>query len=346
MAAEERVFHIPDHLNAAVPAELRPHQSRHDVRMLVLSRHTGRSVHDHFSNIANYLQAGDVLVLNNSRTIPPVLKGMQNGREVEARLSRRISDTCWEAFMPGKLVSAGEPIQFPYGITAVLSGEGSEAPLVRLRFSAGGPALWNMIFKHGEPVRYEYIGNEWPLDAYQTVYASVPGSVEMPSAGRAFTWKILNELAARGVKIAFLQLHAGLSYYENNRWPDPRKRPEPYHVPAETALVINEAKAKGRRVIAAGTTVVRALETAAAEDGIVCAARGETSLYIDRDYRLKTVDGLLTGFHEPEASHLHMLTAFVDDGLLFQTYHKALEKGYLWHEFGDMNLILPEVEKE
>ncbi|WP_066173963.1 S-adenosylmethionine:tRNA ribosyltransferase-isomerase [Bacillus marinisedimentorum] len=345
MEAEIQSFQIPDHLNAAVPAEKRLNKTRDDVRMLVLGRRTGHRIHDHFYSLVNYLEAGDVLVLNNSRTIPPVLKGMQNGRVIETRLSRRISNTCWEAFLPGKVVSAGEPIQFPGGIKAIAAGKGSEAPLVRLLFSEGGPALWNMIYKYGEPVRYEYIDSDLPLDTYQTVYASVPGSVEMPSAGRAFTWKLLNGLQKKGVKITFLQLHAGLSYYENNRWPDPGSRPESYHIPAETAQLINEAREKGKRIIAAGTTAVRALETAAARNGTVKAGGGETTLYIHGDYRLKTVDGLLTGFHEPEASHLHMLTAFVKEGRLLKTYREALQKGYLWHEFGDMNLILPEVDQ-
>jgi S-adenosylmethionine:tRNA ribosyltransferase-isomerase len=176
---------------------------------------------------------------------------------------------------------------------------------------------------------------------YQTVYASVPGSMEMASAGRAISYKLLHTLKKKGVKIAYVQLHAGLSYYGNDRWPNPANHVEAFCIPEKTAELVNETKKNNGRVIAVGTTVVRALETAVTSDGFVEAQEGATRLYIQKGYPLRAVDGLLTGFHEPEASHLDMLSAFIDEEILMKAYEEVLSAGYLWHEFGDMNLILP-----
>ena len=214
-----------------------------------------------------------------------------------------------------------------------------------LSFSKSGLELYDAIYRYGEPLYYEYIKTPWPLEMYQTVYASVPGSVEMPSAGRAISWRLLDKLKQKGVKIAYLQLHAGLSYYGNDRWPNPTNHVEAFCIPEETAELVNKTKKNNGRVIAVGTTVVRALETAVTNDGIVEAQEGATRLYIQKGYPLRAVDGLLTGFHEPEASHLDLLSAFIDEDLLMKAYEEVLSAGYLWHEFGDMNLILPMGEK-
>jgi catechol 2,3-dioxygenase-like lactoylglutathione lyase family enzyme len=204
-----------------------------------------------------------------------------------------------------------------------------------------GAAFYDFIYRKGQPVRYEYIDTPWPLDKYQTVYGSVPGSVEMASAGRAFSWKLISQLRAEGIEVVPLQLHAGLSYYGDDRWPTPKNHPEEYHLPQGTVDTIRRAKKEGNRVIAVGTTVVRALETVAAEhDGELAAASGMTDLYITKESPLRVVDGLITGLHEPQASHLDLLRAFVSDEHLFISYRNALAKGYMWHEFGDMNLIL------
>jgi S-adenosylmethionine:tRNA ribosyltransferase-isomerase len=163
----------------------------------------------------------------------------------------------------------------------------------------------------------------------------------MPSAGRAFSWELLFELQRKGVKLAFLQLHAGLSDLADNEWQlTPRDVKESYSIPSETIEAIKEAKANGRRVIAVGTTVVRAVETAFDASYQPLFGTGWTNLYINRETVLKVVDGLITGLHEPEASHLDLLTAFIDEELLFQAYQEAIDLGYLWHEFGDINLIL------
>ncbi|WP_456272969.1 S-adenosylmethionine:tRNA ribosyltransferase-isomerase [Bacillus sp. AK031] len=339
MAAIQNQFVIPQRLNAKVPAEWRG-KGRGDVRLMVME---GEEVHhERFSSLPGFLEAGDLLVFNNSRTIPAVLKASAGSRKVEVRLSRQLDDSSWDALIWGGLFSAGDELALENGVVATVTGKGSEMPLVRLAFSISGVELMDFIYSNGEPVRYEYIESDWPLDAFQTAYASVPGSVEMASAGRAFSWKMFEKLKEKGVGIAFVTLHTGLSYYGNDRWPNPHNHPEQFHIPAETAKLINSVRAGKGRVIAVGTTVVRALETVADENGFLSGAEGITNLYIQKEHKLKSVDGLVTGLHEPEATHLEMLTAFASEHHLFQAYRQALKKGYLWHEFGDMNLILAE----
>ncbi|RDI42311.1 S-adenosylmethionine:tRNA ribosyltransferase-isomerase [Falsibacillus pallidus] len=333
-------FQVPEYLNASVPAEYRG-LTRDGVNLMVIDSNSGNTHHNSFHEIGSYLEPGDVLVLNNSRTIPSVLKGRQDGMEVEVRLSRSISDHEWDVLVVQQDADLSKPIYFEDGIEGSVVGSGSEFPLVTMSFSVGGSELFDFFYRYGKPIRYEYIENPWPLQAFQTVYGSVPGSVEMPSAGRAFSWKILNQLREEGIELAFIQLHAGLSYYGNDLWPNPDGHPEAYEIPEETARLVNEAKERGGKVIAVGTTVVRTLETAADENGNIEAGKGITNLYIKKGTNLKAVDGLLTGFHEPEASHLDMLTAFLPEDILMAAYQEALEHGYLWHEFGDMNLILP-----
>ncbi|MED3550642.1 S-adenosylmethionine:tRNA ribosyltransferase-isomerase [Cytobacillus praedii] len=345
MMSTARSFQVPEYLNARTPAEYRG-ISRDHVRLMTLDTVTGDCSHNYFNMLDSYLAEGDLLVLNNSRTIPAVLKGKRGRQAVEIRLSRKLSDREWEALIVGEVITVGEKIDLPGGLTATIAGLGAETPLIVLSFSKSGLNLIENFYQYGEPLHYEYIETPWPIEMYQTVYASVPGSVEMPSAGRAFTWRLLNKLKEKGVNIAYLQLHAGLSYYGNDRWPHPNKHLEEFCVPLNTAEMINKTREKNGRVIAVGTTVVRALETAVNIAGYVVPQKGITSLYIQKGYPLKAVDGLITGFHEPEASHLDLLSAFIDKDLLMKAYKKALANGYLWHEFGDMNLILPMDERK
>ena len=178
---------------------------------------------------------------------------------------------------------------------------------------------------------------DWALGAYQTVFALTPGSAEMPSASRPFTPEVVTRLAARGVLIAPLTLHTGVSSLEADEDP----YPEPYDVPPATARLVNHIRADGGRVIAAGTTVVRALETAVGADGLVRPAAGWTSHLVTPQTGVRAVDGLLTGLHEPRSSHLRMLAAFAGPELLGECYRAAITAGYLWHEFGDVHRMLP-----
>lgn len=332
-------FQIPSRLNATTPIELQGLE-RDDVKLMVLDREYGKCEHTVFKNLPDFLHEGDVLVFNNSRTLPASLKGKQGNRNVLVRLSRKRSGNTWDALILGDVHQAGEPIDFPGGVSGRIKGPGSESPLVQLEFNKGDSELMDFIFKYGEPIRYEYISEPWPLDYYQNVYGSVPGSVEMASAGRAFTWRLLQALKEKGVGIVFIQLHAGLSYYGNDRWPMPKHHPEDYRVSPEAVNEILHAKNRGKRVIAVGTTVVRALETVMTQHGQLQPAEGVTNLYITGDTSLQIVDGLITGLHEPEASHLNLLKAFMSEDKLRHAYQSALAKNYKWHEFGDMNIIL------
>ncbi|WP_064092026.1 S-adenosylmethionine:tRNA ribosyltransferase-isomerase [Rossellomorea aquimaris] len=332
-------FDVPSSLNASAPVETQG-KSRDDVKLMVLKRSTGESEHTEFKQLSDFLNKGDVLVLNNSRTIPASLTGTQGNRKVTIRLSRKVTENSWDALLIGDIYKALEPIEFSGGVKAKIIGKGSEQPLVRLEFNVNGTGFYDFLYREGEPIRYEYIKTPWPLNCYQTVYGSVPGSVEMASAGRAFTWKLMHTLKEKGIKMVFLQLHTGLSYYGDDRWPTPKNHPEEYHVPKEAVQEIIQAKKNGKRVIAIGTTVVRALETVSAQYGELRPTRGVTNLYISKETPLKIVDGLVTGLHEPEASHLDLLSAFIAEEKLFHAYQGALLKNYKWHEFGDMNLIV------
>jgi S-adenosylmethionine:tRNA ribosyltransferase-isomerase len=195
----------------------------------------------------------------------------------------------------------------------------------------------NMLMAwYGRPIAYPYVRGRWPLEMYQTVYAGPPGSAEMPSAGRAFTPRVLDALGKRGVVLAPLLLHTGVASPEAHEPP----YEEYFRVSEETARRINAAHAEGRRVVAVGTTVVRALETVSDASGRVSAGEGWTCTVITPERRVRAVDGLLTGFHEPRASHLLMLEAIAGRDHLQVAYAEALRQRYLWHEFGDMHLIL------
>jgi S-adenosylmethionine:tRNA ribosyltransferase-isomerase len=233
-------------------------------------------------------------------------------------------------------------IEFAEGLAATVLDRDTHIPrLWNLRFSKLGVELVDLIYRLGRPIRYEYVSVPWDLDYYQTVYAREPGSAEMPSAGRAFTWKLLLDLKRRGIDSAYIVLHAGLSSYMDDELD--RRHPaseEEYFVNRVTAEKINHAREKGGRVIAVGTTVVRALESATDENGNVTEAHGYTRLKVDNQHRLRSVDGLLTGLHEPAASHLDLLSAFLPAEQICAAYEEAIARRYLWHEFGDLNLIL------
>jgi S-adenosylmethionine:tRNA ribosyltransferase-isomerase len=345
-------FVLPPELSAKEPPERRG-IARDQVRLLVIDRASGEIEHSRFDKIDNYLRANDLLVFNSSRTLPASMHGCDCSRKhgpcMEVRLAERLPDDSWLALL---LCEKGDPfgcglqpamqIQFAEGLTATVEERDARIPrLWKLRFSISGTALVDLIYRLGKPIRYEYVSAPWDLDYYQTVYATEPGSAEMPSAGRAFTWKLLLDLKRKGVDTAYIVLHTGLSSYMDDELDAQHPASEEeYFVGDTTAEKINQTRAKGGRVIAVGTTVVRALESVAGENGHVSGKQGYTQLKIDDRHRLKAVDGLLTGLHEPEASHLDLLSAFLPAEKIRAAYQEAIAKKYLWHEFGDLNLIL------
>lgn len=342
-------FTLPPELAADEPPERRG-IARDEVRLLVIDRASGQLEHTRFDHFGEFLRAGDLLVFNSSRTLPASLSGcVEQGPCIEIRLAEHLPDDSWLALLrcqrgdpfscglrPKMLVDLGR------GLTATIRRRDEHIPrLWQLNFSKSGSELINAFYLVGRPVRYEYVSAPWGLDYYQTVYARELGSAEMPSAGRAFTWRLLFDLQRRGVETAYIVLHTGLSSYldEELDAQHPASEEE-YFVSELSAEKINEAHARGGRVIAVGTTVVRTLESATDEQKRVQAGHGYTRLHITANHTLKAVDGLLTGLHEPEASHLDLLTSFLPAEKIKEAYQEAVRQKYLWHEFGDLNLIL------
>jgi S-adenosylmethionine:tRNA ribosyltransferase-isomerase len=327
-------FRLPTDLEAAAPPPVRD-----EVRMLV-AQPDRPLLHAQFLDLPDLLAPGDLLVVNASATLPAALGATRaDGREIDLHLSTPdpANPSRWvvELRSAGRRVhdgAAAETLTLPAGGSATLLApylSPGRLWVARLRLPT---ALEPYLQAHGAPIRYAHTPDPRPLDEHQTIFATVPGSAEMPSAGRPFSRRALTRLRERGVAVQRIVLHTGVSSQERGE----RPYPERYEVSAHTAARVNRA----RRVIAVGTTVVRALETVTGEDGIVHPGRGWTHLTITPERGVRAVDGLLTGWHEPAASHLLMLEAFAGRELLERSYAAALEHGYRWHEFGDLHLLL------
>jgi S-adenosylmethionine:tRNA ribosyltransferase-isomerase len=316
------------------------------VGLMIVTRQDGRLVHASFTDLPSFLRPGDLVVVNVSATLPASLPAIrEDGTELELHLSTpapRLEGDHWLVELrregsPFGDVRPHERLELPAGGRVRLL-----APY------AGGARLWlarlivpgtveSYLGRNGRPIRYGYVPQEWPLDAYQNVYALEPGSAEMASAGRPFSAQLVTQLVANGILVAPVTLHTGVSSPERHEPP----YPERYRVPPETARLVNAVHGWGGRVVAVGTTVVRALETTAQPNGSVIAGEGWTNLVVTPERGLWTVDGLLTGWHEPAASHLQLLQAAAGEELLERCYREAFQRGYLWHEFGDSHLVLP-----
>jgi S-adenosylmethionine:tRNA ribosyltransferase-isomerase len=327
-------FALPGELEAHDPPEARG-VPRDAVRLLVSRRASGSVTHHGFAELPSLLLPGDLLVVNNTGTLPAAVR-VDPGLTVH--FSTQLPDGSWlvelrRSISQNGIGFPGQAITLPAGAVLTLV-DAVSARLWRARLSV---AVLPYLLKHGAPIRYSYVTRDWDLAAYQTVFARVPGSAEMPSASRPFTPAVVTELAARGVLITPLTLHTGVASLEADEDP----YPEPYDVAPATARLVNHVRSSGGRVIAAGTTVVRALETAVGPSGLVVAAAGWTSHVVTPETGVRVVDGLLTGLHEPRSSHLRMLAAFAGSSLLSRCYEEAIRSGYLWHEFGDVHLLLP-----
>jgi len=324
------------------PAESRG-LARDAVRMLVATR--DGLTHARARDLPTHVRAGDIVVVNTSATLPAALPAQRaDGTSLRLHLSTRAGgERRWvvelraggERFCGGR---AGERLMLPGGAWAkLLAPYLPGARLWLAELDTGWTPLLDYLSRHGAPIRYGYVTREWPLADYQTVFATHPGSAEMPSAGRPFTPELVSALVTRGIAIAPVTLHTGVSSQEAGELP----YPERFAVSRSTARAINAARARGGRVVAVGTTVVRALETVARSDGAVAPGKGWTSHVVTPEGGVRAVDGLLTGWHEPEATHLLMLEAIGGSALVADSYRVALEYGYLWHEFGDVHLLLP-----
>jgi len=328
-------------LEAHEPPELRG-SGRDDVALLVADRRSGSLAHRAFRELPHVLREGDLVVVNSSGTLAAALAAELDGRPVELHLSTRLSPATWAVEVrtadgsPLRPPPVGTRLELPAGAGAeVVAPYAGGTRLAVCRLELDGP-LEEYLARHGRPIRYRYARADLPIEAYQTVFALDPGSAEMPSAGRPFTAELVTELVTRGILIAPVTLHTGVSSGELGEQP----YPERFHVPEGTARLVNAVRWWGGRVIAVGTTVIRALETAVQPDGTVAASHGWTSLVITPESAPRVTDGLLTGWHEPRSSHLQILEAIAGADLLERSYREAQARGYRWHEFGDLHLIL------
>jgi S-adenosylmethionine:tRNA ribosyltransferase-isomerase len=357
-AAAATTFTVPEERSAIEPPEARG-IARDGVRLLV-ARDRRPLRHTHFHDLPGALRPGDLVVVNTSDTEPAAVDGHRaDGHQVVLHVSgpaqggRNAVDGAGllvvELRTPdGRRVTDAvtrETVALPRGVTATLVAAhpdptvvtGSRLWLARVPVE-GGLRRW--LAAAGRPIRYSYLRGRWPLADYRTTFAQPTGdfgSAEMPSAGRPFTPAVLDGLRARGVAVAPVVLHTGVSSPEADEVP----LPERFAVPAATAAAVERTRRTGGRVVAVGTTVTRALETAADPGGTVRAAAGWTDLVLGPDRPARVVDGLVTGWHEPGASHLLLLEAVAGARLVGRAYAAAVDHGYLWHEFGDTCLLLP-----
>jgi S-adenosylmethionine:tRNA ribosyltransferase-isomerase len=334
-------FVVPAELEARGPAESRGLE-RDGVRLMVSDGHGQR--HLRFDQLHSVLGPGDLLVVNDSATIPASVRSgdvvvnfstpLPGGlRVVELRRPAGPSSLPWKGNHPRLVRLPGDA---EVELLAPFPVDSRTRRLWVATFEADS-GLAAYLAKWGGPIRYGHVDAAHPLGDYQTVFGEVPGSAEMPSAGRPFTDRLLTRVMVAGIAVAPVTLHTGVSSLEAGEEP----YPEWFQVPASTAGLVDHTRHRGGRVVAVGTTVARALETSADDHGGSHPGKGWTDLVVSPDRAMRVVDGLITGWHEPTSSHLHILQALAGREALVEAYREALAEGYLWHEFGDSHLILP-----
>jgi S-adenosylmethionine:tRNA ribosyltransferase-isomerase len=343
-------FTLTDKLSAKKPPELRGINRDH-VKLLVTDRSNTHTYHTAFNHLSDFLKRGDLLIFNSSRTLPASLKTVnyKPQKNLEVRLAEHLPDDSWLVLFLYQdknhfhsNLKPGLKIEFESGLTATIIERNVRNPrLWRIKFSSAGADLIKIFYQIGKPIHYGYISAPLPLEYFLTVFAKDPGISGLPSAGRAFTWKMLFDLKNKGIETAFLSLHTGLSSYMDDYMTVGHQIPEEeFFISESTAAKIESCIAGKGRIICIGTSVVRALESSALKAGRVVSGHSYTSLRITERHELKIADGLITGFHEPEASHLDLISAFLNPAQIKKTYEEAIERKYLWHEFGDLCLIL------
>ena len=346
-------FHLPPELEASMPPESRG-LARDQVRLMVSHYSDDRVDHTTFRHLPDFLQPGDLLVINTSGTLKAALPALRaDGSPMTLHLSTRLPRDEWVVEVRQPDGGASKQFLFAASCETLALPGGGFAQLERphpASFGAimpGRTRLWiarlrlpcpwpEYLERFGAPIRYKYVAQPWPAESYQNVYATEPGSAEMASAGRAFTPELITRLVANGIQVAPLILHTGVASLEDHEPP----YEEYYRVPDSTARLVEATRAAGGRVLAVGTTVVRALETVTDEMGRVHSGEGWTELVISPSRGLRAVNAMLTGLHEPKATHLAMLEALAGREHLNLAFAEALREGYLWHEFGDLHLLL------
>jgi S-adenosylmethionine:tRNA ribosyltransferase-isomerase len=338
-------FVLPPGAEADRPPEERG-LARDEVRLMAVR--ADRIEHRRFTDLADLLAPGDLLVVNTSATLPArVVARGADGRLVPLHVSTTLDDGSWVVEVrrpdnggPDLGVEPGTVLQLP-GAVRLLVQDAYPEPRAgsRLWRARTDPATTTTAYlpRHGRPIAYRHLHHGVPLAALQNVYAAAPGSAEMASAGRPVSERLLARLVARGVPVVPVTLHTGVSSPELHEPP----YPERFAVPEVTARLVTATRSAGRRVVAVGTTVTRALETATADDGVTRPAAGWTDLVLGPARPARAVTGLVTGLHEPGASHLLLLEAVAGADLVRRAYAAAVAERYLWHEFGDSMLFLP-----
>ncbi len=337
-------FALPRGAEATAPPEWEG-TPRDGVRLMAVR--PGGITHHVFAELPELLEPGDLVVVNTSATLPARRAATRaDGVAVPLHVAGTLDDGSWVVEVrrpdndgPDLRAEPGASLALPDGVRLrLVAGHPDPQRPGRLWRARPDPAvdLVPYLERHGRPIRYGYLSGTFPLSAYQTVYATQPGSAEMASAGRPFSEAVLVRLMARGVPVVPIVLHAGVSSPELHEPP----APERFSVPEVTARLVTSTRQAGRRVVAVGTTVTRALETATADDGVTRPASGWTDLVLGPDRPARVVTGLVTGLHAPEASHLHLLEAVAGEELVAAAYREALATHYLWHEFGDSMIFL------
>jgi S-adenosylmethionine:tRNA ribosyltransferase-isomerase len=340
-------FPSPGAVTAVGPPESRG-IPRDGVRLLV--GRPDRVDHMHFRDVGRFLRRGDVLVVNTSGTVARQVDAWSPRHgDLVVHLATPLDDGSWVVELRSSPAAAtpvldarpGEEVHLGEGVVATLTGaypaKGSPTGVGnRLWRSAVDGEVAGLLRRAGRPIAYGYLDRRYPLRDYQTVFSRDPGSAEMPSAGRPFTNRLVTRLVRSGVLVAPILLHTGVSSQDAGEAP----QPERFEVTADTAALVNAARSRGGRVIAVGTTATRAIESATGVGGLVEAAAGWTELVIGPDRPVRVVDGLVTGWHNPEASHLLLVEAVAGAELTQRAYDAAVEQGYAWHEFGDSGLLL------
>jgi S-adenosylmethionine:tRNA ribosyltransferase-isomerase len=337
-------------------AATHPRAFREQARMLILDCKRNTFADSTIRELPQALRSGDLVVVNDAAALPASLRAKSpGGASVEIRLVSQIKESDWRAVLMGEgtwriptelrdlpeIVRVGDQLQISREFSAeVIEVANGSCRLVTLRFSRRGGAMWSGIYAHGRPIQYSYLSEDLPLWSVQTAYASRPWAAEMPSAGYPLIWKTLLELKRRGVRLAWLTHAAGLSSTGHENIDALLPFPEHFEIPPETIDAVALARRSGGRVVAVGTTVVRALEGSLALKGCLEAGEGYTDLVIDGSFQRQIVDGLLTGMHDPAQSHFRLLRAFADESLLRRAWRHAAAAGYMCHEFGDVCLIL------
>jgi S-adenosylmethionine:tRNA ribosyltransferase-isomerase len=345
LAARSIEFTLPGDRVAQLPAEKRG-QNRDRVRLMVAHRWSVQITHRTFRDLADVLGPGDALVVNVSATLPAAVDAETgDGERIRLHLAGPTGGGLWAVEVrrvtrgggtsPGPHVEP-QTLSLPGGVSITLLAPSPRSPRLWIAAIEGTPDVTEFLADNGKPIRYTP-GPTVPIEDYQTVFATTPGSAEMPSAARPFTETLVTDLIARGVAVLPVTLHTGVSSYEERETPGEER----YSVPQTTAASLNALRAAGGRIVAVGTTTVRALETVSDTTGVIHPGSGLTDLVVTPAGGVRSVDALITGWHEPRSSHLLLLEAIAGRELLGKVYKSALHEGYLWHEFGDSLLILP-----